>query len=166
MANVAHASLTGADLHEPKGIGSASINTAYFSNGAGTGTWSKVNVAKVDTTSILNVNKDKICFSFVDVSNPSSIWIPIPDNCTINKVSTCLQGAITVADSTLTCYNNAGSSMGTITVSFTGSAAGDVDTLSPASNNTFLAGQTMKITTDGNSTTTAALNVIIDLTYS
>lgn len=39
MANVQHASLTGADLHEPKGAATATVGTYYVSNGAASGTW-------------------------------------------------------------------------------------------------------------------------------
>ena len=37
MANVAHSTLTGADLHEPKGVASASSGDIYVANGAGSG---------------------------------------------------------------------------------------------------------------------------------
>jgi microcystin-dependent protein len=43
MANVAHASLTGASLHEPKGVASAAANTVYAADGAGSGDWTDVN---------------------------------------------------------------------------------------------------------------------------
>lgn len=42
MANVAHASLTGAELHEPKGVASAALGTVYVANGAGSGSWSAI----------------------------------------------------------------------------------------------------------------------------
>lgn len=42
MANVSHASLTGSELHEPKGAASAAAGTVYVANGAGSGTWSSV----------------------------------------------------------------------------------------------------------------------------
>jgi hypothetical protein len=42
MANVAHASLTGAQLHEPKGAASAALGTVYVADGAGSGSWSNV----------------------------------------------------------------------------------------------------------------------------
>lgn len=42
MANVAHASLTGAELHEPKGITSAALGEVYVANGAGSGSWASV----------------------------------------------------------------------------------------------------------------------------
>ena len=45
MTNIAHAVLAGSDLHEPKGIGSAAINTSYIANGAGSGAWSLIPAA-------------------------------------------------------------------------------------------------------------------------
>jgi len=42
MANVSHASLTGAELHEPKGVASASSGTVYVANGAGSGSWQAI----------------------------------------------------------------------------------------------------------------------------
>jgi hypothetical protein len=39
MANVAHASLTGANLHEPKGADTAVSGKVYVANGAGSGVW-------------------------------------------------------------------------------------------------------------------------------
>lgn len=42
MADVKHSTLTGADLHEPKGVSTAAANTAYIANGAGSGTWSPI----------------------------------------------------------------------------------------------------------------------------
>lgn len=45
MTTVAHSSLTGSDLHEPKGVASASANTLYVANGAGSGTWTQVPAA-------------------------------------------------------------------------------------------------------------------------
>lgn len=42
MANVSHASLTGSELHEPKGVASAPLGTVYVANGAGSGTWSSI----------------------------------------------------------------------------------------------------------------------------
>jgi hypothetical protein len=39
MANVAHSTLTGANLHEPKGIAAATADKVYISDGAGSGAW-------------------------------------------------------------------------------------------------------------------------------
>ena len=42
MANIAHASLTGAELHEPKGADAAAIGEVYVADGAGSGSWASV----------------------------------------------------------------------------------------------------------------------------
>jgi len=43
MANVQHSSLTDPNLHEPKGISTASANQLYLSSGSGSGTWTNAN---------------------------------------------------------------------------------------------------------------------------
>lgn len=42
MANVSHANLTGANLHEPKGVASATSGQVYVADGATSGTWTKI----------------------------------------------------------------------------------------------------------------------------
>jgi hypothetical protein len=39
MATVSHATLTGVQLHEPKGVASATAGTVYVANGSGSGSW-------------------------------------------------------------------------------------------------------------------------------
>ena len=34
-----HSALTGADLHEPKGVAAASAGTVYIADGVGSGSW-------------------------------------------------------------------------------------------------------------------------------
>ena len=50
MANVAHASLTGANLHEPKGVAAAAVDKVYVSDGAGSGAWQKIETDQLDST--------------------------------------------------------------------------------------------------------------------
>lgn len=45
MANVAHSTLTGAELHEPKGADTAAAGTVYVANGSGSGSWADVGTA-------------------------------------------------------------------------------------------------------------------------
>lgn len=42
MANVSHSTLTGADLHEPKGVSGAASGTVYIANGSGSGSWGSI----------------------------------------------------------------------------------------------------------------------------
>lgn len=46
IANVAHSSLTGSNLHEPKGIATAGSGEVYLANGAGSGTWTSLSGAQ------------------------------------------------------------------------------------------------------------------------
>jgi len=159
-----HASLTGADLHEPKGAAAASANTVYTANGSGSGTWQKVKDSSIDTSTIFNINHDFITVSLADVSAPSAILIPISRSCTLSKVTSVIGGAITVADSTITVLKKGGLTTGTLTISYTGSAEGDIDTLTPVSNNTYVAGDWIKISTDGASSTTATITFLLEFT--
>ncbi len=137
-----HADLTGADLHEPKGVASASANKVYVSNGSGSGTWSPL-------VYILNVR-------IADISIASTTYITLPYAGNIVKINSVIEGAITGSDEVVTAYNSSGSSMGTITISAVGSAGGDVDTLSPSSNNSFSANTALRLTSTGASATAQA----------
>ena len=139
MANVQHSALTGADLHEPKGAASAAAGRVYVANGAATGVWTAL--------------QDIYTGVITDVSTAETIYIPIVNAGSVASVVTVLEGAIATADATLTVKNAAGTSMGTITVTQSGSAAGDVDSLTPVSNNTVTATSKITIETDGASTT-------------
>ena len=151
MPTILHSALTTTELHEPKGAASATANQVYVADGAGSGAWTN----------------RQMTFSAViaDVSTAETVYIPMPYAGTVSKVITVLEGAISVADATITVKNSAAASMGTITVAFTSSAAGDVDTLAPASNNTVTDDDYITVETDGGSTTPEKLwvTVIVDL---
>ena len=54
MPSVQHNTLTGVDSHEPRGAASASADTIYLADGAGSGTWSKLPDASINTTGSTN----------------------------------------------------------------------------------------------------------------
>lgn len=149
---VQHSSLTGSSLHESKGADTAAVNTIPTSNGAGGTTWQKVAIDSISTGLAAKI-QDTITIHLKDISgttNSDNIGYVVFDRAgTVKQVYSCIANPVITADNVLTCANNSGSSMGTITVAFTGSAAGDVDSLTPASNNTFTAGQKMSVTSNG-----------------
>lgn len=106
-----------------------------------------------------------LCITMTDVSAPSSVYIAVPRAAKVVKVQTVLQGAITVANSTVTIKKKGGSTFtnGTITVAYTGSAAGDIDTCEPSAGNYLSEDDVIQIDSDGGSTTTAALHIVISL---
>lgn len=158
-----HSALTGADLHEPKGAAAASANTVYVANGSGSGAWSKVGSSQIDSATVLNVNKGFLPYVYLDVGTAGSQYIILPAACTITKISAVAEGAMATASTVLTFKNAGGSSMGTIT--FTSAAvAGDTGSVTPASNNTFTAGQALKIDTDGGTSTTPNVQIVLSYT--
>jgi hypothetical protein len=153
MANVNHNTLTDPYLHEPKGVASAASGKVYVANGAGSGAWTAKETLVGETLA-----------GYIDnISAVSTVYVPIPFAGTISKVVTVLEASISSADSTITVKNAAAASMGTITVEYSGSAAGDIDTLSPSSNNTVTADSFITIASDGGSTNTAALRFVVVL---
>jgi hypothetical protein len=149
MPNVEHSTLTTTDLHEPKGIAAASNNEVYVADGSGSGTW-------LPRTHTLYSHKDNI-------SNAGSIYVPIPYAGTIAKVISVLTASIATADAVVTVRNSAGVSMGTLTIAHSGSAAGDVDTLLPVSNNTVTADTFITLESNGASTNNVPVNFAIVL---
>jgi hypothetical protein len=161
MAN--HADLTGAELHENKGAATATDNfVATVTTGATV--WKKITPSNIDLTAVFGVNQAVYTANLVDVSTAETTYIVAPFACTVNTIYTILHSAITVADATLIARNHSGGSMGSITVAYSGSAAGDIDTLSPVANNTLAAGEKMSIETDGASTTAARLSITVVVT--
>lgn len=158
-----HSSLTGSELHENKGVASAADNTVASATSSAT-VWRKVNANMIDDTSIFTTNQMVLQAVIDDVSTAATVYIPIPFDCTVTKVLTVLHSAINTADSTINVKNAAGTSMGTITIPYSGSAAGDIGSLNPSSDNTFTADSKMSIETDGGSTGTSKLFITVVVT--
>lgn len=147
MPNIQHATLTGADLHEPKGVDSASEGSVYVADGAGSGTWEDFTSG---TTYVISGVLD-------DISTASSVYVPVPEACTVNQITTVLGGSISGADATVTVGDSSSNTMGTIVIGYSGSAAGDIDTATPSTNNVLADNTFITVQTDGGSTDVAKL---------
>lgn len=101
-----------------------------------------------------------------DVSTAGQIYMTAPLAGTVTKISTVLNGAIATADAVLTAKDDAAASMGTVTIANAGSAAGDKDSLVPAANNVVAIGDSIEIETNGASTNTIAVFVLVEITPS
>ncbi len=160
-----HASLTGGNLHEPKGVSSAAANTVYVANGSGSGTWQTLTSSSINTGSILNVNKYKFAVQMDDISTADFILVPVPSSATLTKCTVILNNAITSADSTLTFTNSTGpSTLGSLAIANSGSSEGSRFTFTPGANNAFTAGSYLKIANDGGSSTTCKATLFLEWT--
>lgn len=151
-----HNTLTGSALHEPKGVATAASGTVYQADGSGSGTWTN------QLVTVKNRNKVILSTRIPDISTAQSIFIPNPLVGDIETIYTCIHGAIATADATITAEINGVLVTGSaITVAYSGSAAGDVDSSTPSGNNTVSAGGAIEIITDGASSNSVAADVII-----
>jgi len=167
MADKQHSALTGASLHEPKGVAAAAVDTVYAADGAGSGTHRKITHASMDKTSVKNVNLIYLVYELVDISTAGSTWLAIPLAGKVTKIFSVIDGAIATADCALT-FEIAGTLVtgGGITITQSGSAAGDIDNSTPTAANVLTVGQPIEIITDGASTNAinATLTFEIDIT--
>lgn len=170
----AHSALTGAELHEPKGASGASSNQTYVSNGAGSGTWSepepkgvigetagKVYVSDGSNSGAWSPRFYTLSGRITDISTAEVVYIPVPYSGNVVSVVGVLSGAIATADATITIKDNAGNAMGAITVANASSAAGDVDTSTPASNQDVTDNDFITVETDGASTNSVIWNFTV-----
>jgi hypothetical protein len=148
MTTVQHKDIPNAQLHEPKGVNSASVDTGYVADGSGSGTWKAVPY------------KYALTVRLADLSTASSAYVVVPQAGKVEKIYTVIENAITTADGGLTFrINNTLITSSAITVTQSGSAAGDVDSSTPSALNTVVAGDVLKVTTDGAADTTCVTTV-------
>lgn len=121
----------------------------------------------VETATGQSLKKIALYTSIADISTAGQIYVVSPVAGTITKIYSVINGAIATANSILT-PKIAGTAItgGAITVAFSGSAAGHVDSSTPTAANTIAAGQAIEIETDGASSNTVAVVLTIEITLS
>lgn len=159
----AHSTLTGADLHEPKGADSAAADTVYVADGAGSGAWQKLDADNLDT-SIKNVNKTWVYTIADNLNTTNNILVPVSVSCTLTKVTGVLTAALGGSNVTMNVYKVGGSLIGTFTILTAGSAKGTTYTLTPVSNNTFVANDYIEFSWTGAGTGTPDFGLTLDFT--
>lgn len=103
---------------------------------------------------------EKFTLKITDVSTADAEAFVSPVSGTIVKIESCLEGAITSVDAVVTCdILTTAITAGVLTISYTGSAAGTIDTVFPTAANTLAEGDYVTATTNGGSTGTQALYV-------
>lgn len=140
-----HSTLTGSNLHEPKGIASATAGQVYVADGAASGDMRVIN-------EVLNVKID-------DIAGTTTHYVAIPNGGTITSVYSIVDGTVDV-ETDVTVTNIGTGAVGTLVVATAG-AAGDVDNIASLSNTTVAAGGSISVVSDGASTTSASMVISI-----
>lgn len=117
---------------------------------------------------VLGANRNKMYLTgqWVDVSAADSGWTVSPVAGKITRLWTVLDGAISGADTAVTVeINGVAVTMTAITITQSGSAAGDVDVSGvPTAANTVAVGDKIAVKTDGASSTTAIATWVLEIT--
>ena len=145
-----HKAITDAELHEVKGAAGAASGTVPVSNGAGAAPFG------------VAPHRYAIEVTIPDISTASTQYIGIPYAGDILKITTAIDGTIATADADITAkINTVAVTDGVVTVAFSGSAAGDIDTATPTAANAVVEGDLLTIETDGASTNAVTCNVTV-----
>lgn len=177
---IQHEAITDPFVHEPKGAAAASIDTVYVANGAGSGVWEKITQDSINTAytaavlaevavdvldGSIPLPKAEVFISAVipNISAASTLYIPIPEDAEVIQMTMTLEGAITVADATISLVNAADAAILSQVVAFTASAAGTTYTATTPTNATLTGPTFMKLSTNGGSTDAQRLFVTIHL---
>lgn len=153
-----HKDLTGADLHEPKGITGAASGNVYVADGLGSGAWASQNGNN------LVVNQYWLTSRMDDLSAPASnAFFRVPVRSELFEFTAILRNAITVLDTNVTVWINGVLFPDAMIVPFSGSAAGAMTTKTITTAHTISAGSLIEVRSDGASSTTAIADIQIGL---
>lgn len=146
-------------LHiKPAGTGDAGKVITPSSSTAGTSVLR--NLMETEIADVI----DYITVYVPDVATAGQTYVAVPNAGTIVKFTSTLQAAITGADEL--CRLRIGGTLVTdsqITITQSGSAAGDVDTATPTANNVVTANQALEVEYDGASTGPASVVFVIGI---
>lgn len=153
-----HKDLTGAELHEPKGVASAASGTVYVADGSGSGDWTPV------YDGVYNLNEYWMDGTITDISTVSDkCYIYVPVDSEIFEIAAIINTALTTADAVLSVYINGVLFADTLTVTQAGSFAGQLHHTDTTTSNTVPAGSVLEIRSNGASDTTSKTNVWVGL---
>jgi hypothetical protein len=121
-------------------------------------------VAAADATAKVLVAtgaEDKIVNTEILLGTNTNVgFVVVPVAGEVVAIYSAVDGVLTTANEVLSFAVTGGTTMGDITIAYSGSAAGDVDTLAPSANNAVVAGDTIDVTTDGGNATTTTIATI------
>ena len=159
-----HSTLTGSSLHECKQISAGSTGDAgkvITPSGITSGQGVLRNLVDAEVT-------DKPTFLSMwlpEIDTTTEFYMPVPVAGDITKIYCVIDASFTGGNQTLACkINGTGITNGTITVTQSGSAAGDVDSATPTANNAVVAGDYIQVTSGAEATSTVNAYLTFEIT--
>lgn len=153
-----HKDLTGAELHEPKGVDTATSGMVYVADGSGSGTWTDRHDGH------LTRNQYWLTEEISDVSTANSAtYFYIPVQSEIVELACITTAALTTADATLSIYINGVLFADDLTLVQSGSVAGTLHRTTMTTVHTIPAFSIVEVRSDGASDTAAVGKLTLGL---
>lgn len=144
---IEHKNITNTNLHEAKGVSAATTDEILHAS-SGVNSWKFQEFA-------LNLD-------IATLVTDTSYFVTTPYAGTITSISTCIDNAFATADCTVAAeIGGTAVTDGSITITQSGSAAGDVDSVTPSALNILAAGGAIEIVVSGTNTTATRCHVTI-----
>lgn len=121
----------------------------------------------VETAGGQSLKKVYLTLDITNISSATVVHLPSPVAGTISKITTIINGAITTANAILT--GRIGSTAitgGAVTIPFSGSAAGQVNSATPTALNTVAVGNNINFTSNNASINTVRATIVVEITLS
>lgn len=118
-------------------------------------------VHKHDSSAVLNLGP-------LTLGTGDDQHVVLPFACTVTKIYSVIDRALTTGNETLTFKDDGGTSLtsGVITITQSASADGDIDSATPTANNTFTAGEKLTCTIGGENGTAVLAQITVLVTLS
>ena len=151
-----HADLTGAELHESKGVAAASVSTVYVADGAGSGAWTSRTIGQ----------KMVLTLHIPDIGAADSTYLLCPLAGTIDKIYVVNDQATATNPTVLTCaIGGVAITNGVVTIA-AAVAEGVGSSATPTAARTVSIGSSLSVASDGGTTGTVigTVTFLISLT--
>lgn len=136
----------------------------YIQGSDANGMFVLTNTSGVITANAYAGDKVYLQGTIADVSTAETIYFVSPIAGKITKITSIISAAITSVDAILTAkIATTAVTGGAITIAFTGSAVGTVDTVNPSAANTVAVGSNINVATNGASSTASVGTVLIEI---
>ncbi|MEY3415640.1 MAG: hypothetical protein RLZZ418_885 [Pseudomonadota bacterium] len=121
----------------------------------------------VETEAGQSLKKVYLPVDMTNISSAAVVYLPCPVAGTITKITTIINGAIATANAILTGrIGSTAITSGAVTIPFSGSAAGQVNSTTPTALNTVVAGNNINFTANNASTNTVRATIVVEITLS
>jgi len=121
----------------------------------------------VETATGQSLKEVYLTVDMTNISSAAVVYLPSPVAGTITKITTIINGAIATANAILTGrIGSTAITSGAVTIPFSGSAAGQVNSTTPTALNTVVAGNNINFTANNASTNTVRATIVVQITLS